>query len=262
MMPVTMIFILGLLLFKAAPLWARDTTPQTPPGAPSDSMVSPLPQPGGTAAMSDIHDIKPALAVGADLTLWLWVAAGVLVLAALALAWFLWRRRKRSKSEQADTPEVPADVQALNDLDALAAEGDLDGKAFYFRLSAVLRTYLERRYAFAAAEMTTEELLPVVDRLRWSVEMKSALRDFCRSSDPIKFAEAPARRDRMVADLAYARELVLQTRVTEENAAGDEANGDGHQSAAQPEAAGIRIVGQAQHRIAYEPSGNPETRQP
>jgi hypothetical protein len=66
----------------------------------------------------------------------------------------------------------------------------------------------------------------------------------------------------MAADLAYVRELVLRTRVTEENATGDEANGDGDQSAAQPETAAIMSAGQTQHRIAYEPMETPETRQP
>lgn len=262
MMPVTIIFVLGLLLFKAAPLWAQDIAPRTPPGAPSDNMVPPPLHPGGATEMSDIHDIKPALAVGTDLTLWLWVAAGVLVLIALVLALYFWRRRKRSQSEQADTPAVPADVQALNDLDALAAEGDLDGKPFYFRLSAVLRTYLEGRYAFAAAEMTTEELLPAVDRLGWPAEMNRALRDFCRTSDPVKFADAPTPRDRMASDLAYVRELVLRTRVTEEDAAGDGADGNGDQSTAQPEAAAMMSAGQAQRRIAYEPRKNALNRQP
>ena len=48
-------------------------------------------------------------------------------------------------------------AEALQMLDALAAEGRLDPKQFYFRLSAVIRRYIERRFDFPAAEMTTEE---------------------------------------------------------------------------------------------------------
>ena len=124
---------------------------------------------------------------------------------------------------------VPPDTQALNDLDALAAETDPDGKRFYFRLSAILRTYVEGRYGVAAAEMTTEELLPAVDRLEWPRELKRALAEFCHASDPVKFAEQPARDEAMADHLAFVRRLVEETRKVD--------NGDQNDANTIPDAA-------------------------
>lgn len=254
MIPRIASFVPGLLVM-AAPLWAQDAVNDAPAGHLPPSAG------GSPTGMNDIHDIKPVLAIGADLSLWLWIAAGLVLFAALALAVFLWRRHKRSKDEQAAEPVVPADVQAFNALDALAARGDVDGKTFYFRLSAILRDYLEQRYRFAAAEMTTEELLPAVDRLGWAMEMNAALKEFCRASDPIKFADAPANRDRMVSDLAYVRQMVIQTRAAEAGLDGEEDNGNGP-DAAQPAPAAVTTGGQTQPRIAHEPAINREIREP
>lgn len=161
--------------------------------------------------MTDIHDIKPALAVGPDLT-WLWWLLGALVLLGLAaLAWWLWRRRKQKPVEAPAPPPVPPEVEALQALDALAADGRLAAKDYYFRLSAVLRRYMERRYGFPAEEMTSEELLPMLATLELDSGLTREVKTFCGRSDLIKFAGAPAGRSRMQDDLALVRRFVEQT---------------------------------------------------
>jgi hypothetical protein len=163
------------------------------------------------AQMTDIHDIKPALAVGPDLT-WLWWLLGGLVLLGLAvLVWRLWHRRKQKPVEAPALPPVPPEVEALQTLDALAADGRLGAKEYYFRLSAVLRRYMERRYGFPAEEMTSEELLPALDALELDSGLSREVKTFCGRSDLIKFAGAPAAPSRMQADLALVRRFVEQT---------------------------------------------------
>ena len=105
-------------------------------------------------------------------------------------------------------------------LDALAASGNADSKQFYFDLSAILRRYIERRYEIPASEMTTEELLPRVNRLPLKAELAQLLKAFCRGADPIKFAGVCAEQNRMAQDLSFARDFVRQT--TEMLNAGDE----------------------------------------
>lgn len=161
--------------------------------------------------MTDIHDIKPLLAPGPDLR-WLYWALGIAaVLLLAALAWRLWKKRKKPAAAQPDSPPIPAETEAYQMLDALAADGDLHPKQFYFRLSAILRRYIERRYDIPAAEMTTEELLPKVDRLHLGIELAQPLKAFCRVADPIKFADAPADKARMATDMAFARDFVRKT---------------------------------------------------
>jgi LPXTG-motif cell wall-anchored protein len=197
--------VLGLV-GRTTCLWAQG--PMTNAPAPPGSAGQPAP---GPAAMTDIHDIKPALAIGGSLPHWLWVALGLAVL--LALGFYLWwRRRKRSVAEQTPVPAVAPEVRAYQELEALAAESSLEGKVFYFRLSAILRAYLEGRYAIPAAEMTSEELLPAVNPLGWPADLNQDLRIFCRDSDPVKFADASARHERMAKDLAFVRHLVDETR--------------------------------------------------
>jgi hypothetical protein len=164
--------------------------------------------------MTDIHDIKPALAVGYDLRWLFWALAALAFLTLAALAWQRWRKRARPDAAAGAPPPLAPDAEALQMLDDLAADGRMDPKQFYFRLSAVVRRYIERRFDFPAAEMTTEELLPRVDRLSMAPELAQTLKTFCRAADPVKFAGAPADPGRMPRDLAFARDLVHRTSAT------------------------------------------------
>jgi Domain of unknown function (DUF4381) len=166
--------------------------------------------------MTDIHDIKPALAMGHDLRWLYWTLAGLALLALAALVWRRWRKPAKPAAADNAPPPLPPDAEALQLLDALAADGDLEPKQFYFRLSAVIRRYVERRFAIPAAEMTTEELLPRLDRLPMEADLAQTLKAFCRAADPVKFAGAPAGTDRMAHDLAFARNFVHRTTVPPE----------------------------------------------
>jgi hypothetical protein len=163
------------------------------------------------APLTDIHDIKPALAIGSDLQWLYWALAIVALAAGAAWAWRLWRKRQKPVAADMAAAPIPAETEAYQMLDALAADGSPDPKKFYFRLSAILRRYIERRFEFPAAEMTTEELLPNVDRLPLRAELAHRLKAFCRSADPIKFSGATAEQNRMAGDLAFARDFVRLT---------------------------------------------------
>lgn len=184
---------------KVEPLPQAPQPPGSPPG-------------GGEPPMTDINDIKPILDLGGDWRWLLYLAVGtVILLGLLALARWLWNRRKKPETPLPSPPPLAPDTEAYTALDALAAENDLEPRQFYFRLSAVLRQYIERRFKFPAAEMTTEELLPHVDQLSLDISLAQELRAFCRMADPIKFAGAAARQDRLAQDLAFSRDFVRQT---------------------------------------------------
>jgi hypothetical protein len=170
--------------------------------------------------MKDIHDIKPLLAVGLDWGWLPWLLAILIGAVVLLLLWRWWRRRHRPPETIAPEPLPSPEAEALAALDALAAEGSADGKRFYFDLTAILKRYLERRYAIPAAEMTVEELLPQVARLPLSCELAEPLKALCRLAEPIKFADAAADPERMPADLAFVRQLVRRTTPDPEEVAG------------------------------------------
>jgi hypothetical protein len=161
--------------------------------------------------MTDIHDIKPILAMGADWPWLYWALAMVVLLILALLVWRWWKRRERPAASHPAAPAVAADEETYGALDALAAENGMASKQFYFRLSAILRRYVERRFDFPAAEMTTEELLPRMEQLPLDPTLAGQFRSFCRFADPVKFAGAAARQDRPAHDLAFARDFVRQT---------------------------------------------------
>jgi hypothetical protein len=107
----------------------------------------------------------------------------------------------------------------------------LDGKTFYFRLSAILRQYVFGRFAVGAPEMTTEEFVPCIDRLHIENDLARRLRGLCRAMDPVKFGSETVVEKQMETDLFFAREFV---RKTTKPANMEDKNDHGEQSAIVP----------------------------
>lgn len=106
----------------------------------------------------------------------------------------------------------PAHVIALADLDALIAEPDLDVKTYYSRLSEIIRAYLERRYGFAALEMTSNEIRSQIRVLGLTGDARVAIDRFADETDMVKFAAyRPASGEQDTVMLA-ARGLIQITR--------------------------------------------------
>lgn len=167
-----------------------------------------------TTPMTDIHDIKPVLAFGGQWPWWAWLVITLAFATAAGLIWW-WRRRNRNEADTITmAPVMLPDEEAFQQLDRLAEQGSTDPKRFYFTLSAILRRYVERRYDFPAAEMTTEELLPQIQQLDLSEALAIEVKRFCRRSDPIKFANAGSNQTGMSKDLAFVREFVELTTPT------------------------------------------------
>jgi hypothetical protein len=146
-----------------------------------------------TAGRAELRDIRGPVKVPLH---WRWgrVVMALLVVGVAGAAFVLWRRRR------AEAPPEPAFVgptvspeeaalAALRDLerDALPARGLM--KEHYFRLSLVLRGYLERRFSFPAVESTTEEIREAMDRRRVlpGADRDDALELFTEA-DLVKFA--------------------------------------------------------------------------
>ena len=163
------------------------------------------------APMTDIHDILPPVPAGLDLP-WQWIIVIGLGIAALAaLAGWVWKRRQKEQTVETIVPELPPEMIARQALDQISDVRGMDGKTFYFRLSAIVRHYVSGRYGVGAAEMTTEEFLPCIDRLKTDSDLTRRLKQLCRSMDPVKFGGAAAMEKQMEMDLMFAREFVRKT---------------------------------------------------
>lgn len=137
-----------------------------------------------------------------------WLLAALLVLALLAGIWWGLRRRRAS----ADTSALPPHEEVVVRLDRLGAARPHTPdavKPFYVELSDALRTYLARSLGVPAREVTTRELLALLEANEHvPAESRDALADVLRHSDLVKFAEAVPTEAAHEAALARARQAV------------------------------------------------------
>jgi len=166
--------------------------------------MQPTPTP---VPMTDIHDIKPLEILAADWSMLFYILGAVLILAIIGAALYYWRKSRNRKRIAAEVPILPHEA-ALKLLDEFADLENRDAKAFYFSLSNILRTFIQARYNINALEMTTEELVPKIDIPDINKEIHKELKDLLRSTDPVKFAGAPAAVVKMRQDLAFVRNFI------------------------------------------------------
>jgi hypothetical protein len=121
---------------------------------------------------------------------WLWWALWP-ALAVAAIVAVMLLRRCRTRRRPAE-PVVPPHVWALEQLRLLRGEQLVERNLvaeFYFRLTGIVRVYIERRFAVRAAEQTTEEFLVAAkDHPSLGVRYGGLLADFLQASDLVKFA--------------------------------------------------------------------------
>ena len=198
-----------LTVIQAVQLRGEEKTISAEPPAAAESTQANAPAP-----MTDIHDILPPVAVGLDAP-WLWIGLiglGAVLLA--TLAWWLWNKGRQSRSVETIVPELPPELIARQALDQISDVRGMDGKTFYFRLSAILRRYVFGRFGVGAPEMTTEEFLPCIDSLSIDRDLSGGLKGLCRAMDPVKFGGQATAEKQMAADLMFAREFVSKTTKT------------------------------------------------
>ncbi len=113
-------------------------------------------------------------------------------------------------------PPPPAHEWALAELSRLVRE-DLLGRErvqeFYYRISDIIRGYLERRFFVSAPDMTTEEFLAAAaqDR-RFGPNHTTELERFLTACDLVKYARLLPERNHAEELVAAAREFVQATR--------------------------------------------------
>jgi hypothetical protein len=168
----------------------------------------------GTDEGGDIREIRGPLAVPVN-PLWLLVAVLLVVVPAL-LAWLLYRRRAADGDPAAvrGPPPRMAHEIALEELTALEGSGLLERgrvKEYHIEASEILRTYVSRRFRIDALEMTTFELLGVLDRTGVDGSFRDGLESFLDQCDLVKFAKSRPDVGRSHRLLELARRLIEET---------------------------------------------------
>lgn len=125
---------------------------------------------------------------------WPWVIGGIALAVVLALLWWLRRRRLRSTPETVPTPHELAFAR----LEALRATDFTDLvqlRRYYYELSAVLREYVEGRFALNATDLTSQEIRARLDEIGLDRDQEKKLDDFFDATDGVKYAaQVPSER--------------------------------------------------------------------
>lgn len=122
-------------------------------------------------------------------TRWWWAwSLSALALGSAAIAMLLRKRRARMET----IVEEPAHIWAQRQITELMAEDFLARgmvQAFYYRISGIVRGYIERRFGVSAPEMTTEEFLAAAAYdARLATHHTQDLRSFLTACDIVKYA--------------------------------------------------------------------------
>jgi len=171
---------------------------------------------GSIVPKGAVDDLKPERGPLAPLRergpLWPWLlAAAALAAAAVPIAWRRLAAARAARLRRSAYDLARARLDALVAKPRPADEQTID--AFFVELSAIIRSYLERRFELRAPELTTEEFLAVASGSPdLTGEHRSFLRDFLRRADMVKFARfIPAPAD-IESALSAASRFLDQTR--------------------------------------------------
>jgi len=143
-----------------------------------------------------------------------WWIAAIIALALVLPIVALTHRSRRNAVEQAFV--LPAHEWAWRQIALLIAD-DLIAKSrvqeFYYRISDVVRGYIERRFAVSAAEMTTEEfLIAAATDHRFNKVHREELSRFLQACDLVKYARHVPHSGEADSLLAATRHFIEQTR--------------------------------------------------
>lgn len=133
--------------------------------------------------------VRPAAEAPAASPLGWWIVATV---AALAVG--LWLARRRCVATEVVVWPEAADLVALRALEKLAAEAnDPHARQGVGEVSAVVRRFVEARFAVRAPNLTSEEFWGVLQQRRAiPAEFDAFWRAFLDEADAIKYAGEPA----------------------------------------------------------------------
>ena len=166
---------------------------------------------GADAGPDAFRDIRDAVAIPtekASLTTWL-IAGGAVILVGTLLVWWLATRPRRP------VPIEPEDIRALRQLDELERE-DLPNRGqvqnFFFDLTDITRTFIERRYEIKAPERTTQEFMVEAQRHHeLDPEHGTLLARLLKSADMVKFAGDRPAQDECHRSMEFVRRFVQES---------------------------------------------------
>lgn len=169
---------------------------------------------GAKADTLTIRPLKKQVSLAKSHTLTIVAVIALVVLAAgAAYYYFFYRRRHRMEGVFVDPRpawEIAcAELAMLREKDYLA-KGEL--KAYYIELTDIFRKYLGKKFAFAAIDMTTEEIDLALAGMPVDEVVARDIIGFLDHADLVKFAKYVPSTERPMQDWETAYNLVDKTK--------------------------------------------------
>ena len=168
-----------------------------------------------------LYDAKPIAEVTSPSSshLWLWIVGIVaLLLTTAALYFFVFRKKKLSaEEERKKLPPFERAIQDLKDLQNSKYLIESQHKAYYTRLTDIVKEYLEDEVHILAKESTTDELLAKINdlqqtgKLHLSTETISNLKRVLQNADLVKFAKSKPSDNNAEYDRETIENVVIKT---------------------------------------------------
>ena len=182
--------------------------------------ISPIPVDKVTASLQPAYG--PLLTSVGQRPWWHWLALAAVAVAWLALGLALWRRWKTRQAVARQRSAYEEAVAELRVLEESGAPDEQSADAWFVRLSAIVRRYLESRYDIRAPELTTEEFLQEALRAsELSGQHRRLLQMFLERCDRVKFAGYRPDSKESLETLQAARTFIEDPRLREQIVAED-----------------------------------------
>ena len=170
-----------------------------------------------------LYDIKPITEVTSPSSshLWLWIVLAIVALLLTATALYLFVFRKKKLSAEEERKKLPPFERAIQDLKDLQNSKYLiesQHKAYYSRLTDIVKEYLEDEVHILAKESTTDELLDKINvlqktgKLNLSIETINNLKRVLRNADLVKFAKNKPSDNNAEYDRETIENVVIKTK--------------------------------------------------
>jgi hypothetical protein len=164
---------------------------------------------GAPRELRDIRDILPSRPLWRRVMPWAAAVFAGLLLAGCAL--FLFRRIRR---HHADRARIPAHELAMREIMELGADRLIEKgmyKEFYYRLSGIVRKYMEGIRGIPASEMTTDELSSALTNAR-----DREVIPLLRGMDLVKFANVMPSENAVSKVVDDVKQYILDTSAPEQ----------------------------------------------
>ncbi|MCF6147855.1 MAG: protein BatD [Candidatus Kuenenia sp.] len=143
---------------------------------------------------ADIRDIAPPVDVDKNYKrLFQWISTGVAaILLCFSVYWLLKKRKKAGRVQTEVVKKLPHE-KAYELLEILSKENLIEQglvKEYYYRITNILRHYIEDRFGLSAPERTTEEfLVEMAYTNKLNNEHKKLIQVFLGKCDMVKYAK-------------------------------------------------------------------------